>query len=300
MKSIKIAVYTKNMNYGKALARGLALESTGIEVICAENEITDNYDILLTDFETLSEPRTLVLSDDNSKSGYVISKKHSVKEILKNIIKMYLELCGKTFVPQMTNNTQIIGVAGTMGGAGVTAVSLTMGRILAMQSDKTTVYLNCSASDDYTIYIDCDLENTKTVQELIFRLNYEGNVFLQDYIKEDSFGLKIFKGSSKVILDNLHILVKYICASENIEYMILDVGKNTDLLDICHHSFLIGNCNDSRCQGKENILNFSDAKGENRVRKDCDSFEICDQKVSISLEGVFSEDIQTILSSLVN
>lgn len=299
MKKIKIAVCTKNRHYGKALAKGLAEESAGIEIICADSSDADDCDVMLSDFKTPSELQISVLGDKIKESESTISKSLPVGIILKKIIKTYLEATDHMFLPQMIEDTKIVGAGSNVGGAGVSTIAITAGRILSLQSEGKVIYINCSGSEDYNIYFEGNIEKPRTVKELIFRIKYSGKILLDDYIFKDEFGLCVLSAAEDLRIDDIQILLKYLCESKHISYIVIDAGKNIQMMNLCHDQLIISNYNDVRCSYDEGVINNSMIKGKDRIRYDGTSFEKIDNKVRISLEGIFAEDIKDIVQDLV-
>lgn len=298
MKSIKIAVLTKNKRYGEALARGLAEESSGIEIACVDSIERGKYDIIMTDCDGLSGPEILILSDKKGETGGKHYKTFPVKKILEIIIAKYMENTGQKIIPQGICNTYIIGTGSKTGGSGTTSVAITMGRSLALSLEKKVVFLDCTGTNDYRIYSECNFDNSKTIRELIFRIKYDRKVHISEYLSEDCFGLHMFRQESAINKEDINEVILYLCETGFADVIVIDAGKNTELLDVCHKKWLINNEKDKRCLNNTDIINFSEIPGQNRIRFDENSFIRKGEKVDISIEGAFSKDIDDILSEL--
>lgn len=293
MNNIKIAVLTQNKKYGEALARGLAEERSGIEMICIDSIETQEYDIILTDFKSLSGPQILVLSDDKTDEANLVDKHLPVGEIMDFIIDRFIEIKGKCFLPQKSNGTVIVGVASETGGAGGTSVAITLGRILSLQ-EKNVLYLNCSENDDYVLYSECSFESLKSIKELLFRIDEGQKISLQSYTTRDSFGLNMMKPDYKVCSDNVEKLFGFLSEENQYDYIVIDMGRRKEFMECCHHSIVISNCCDSRSKEGGDIYNHSPAERKNSIREDRESFQKKDSNVVISMDGLFATDIKKI------
>lgn len=299
MKTIKIAVLTKNKRYGQALARGIAEETSGIEVICTANEPESDYDILVTDFKDLSEPQILVLSDKNTCDDNLPDKRLPVSKILDKILEKYIQISGKNFITQRSKHLAIIGVGGNTGGAGTTASAIVMGRILALSKEKPVIYINCSPKDDYVEYIDETFDHLKTIKEFIYRITAKQTILLSNYMQEDFSGLRIMKPGELIQRNNLELILKYLDEKSEVEYVVIDAGREKEFFDLCHKTIIINNCKDSRRKEAEEIYNFSLFSGVNNIREDRESFISKGEKVQISMEGTFAEDIKNIIDMIL-
>ena len=80
------------------------------------------------------------------------------------------------------------------------------------------------------------------------------------------------------------------------------MGFQRELAKYCHRNFEIANVMDMRPKLEERpdlIWNFSQDEGRNKIRLDRESFILKNGKVEISMEGVFAEDIEKLVSSII-
>jgi len=295
MKNIKIAVLTKNKKYGEALSRGLAEERTGIEITCIDSTKGADYDILLTDLESLSGPQILVLSDENAPEANLVDRCFSVAKIMNIILDKFIENNGRLFLPQKSKDTVVIGVVGETGGAGATSVAITIGRILSLQ-EKNVIYLNFSDNDDYVIYSECSFESIKSIRELLYRINEGQRINLSSFLTKDSYGLNMMKPDCKICISDTEVLLRFLSEEAQMDYIVVDTGRKKDHIENCHHLIIISNFNDSRSKNNDGaICNHTITEGKNHIREDRETFGKKDHDVVISMDGGFAIDIKRLV-----
>lgn len=316
MEKLKITVNIKNTFYAEALARGLCMENSGIEVVIYAGEdidIKSCQGIVITDRETVTKQNS-----DGILYMWDI-KKLPVKAIMELVSKAYFLKTGKIFEANTKNSPKVWEFFSYMGGAGTTSITLTAARTLAMNEENRVFYMNLTAKDDYRLYFDF-ADEAKPKKQLIYNLTREkissGNrpVDIKDYVIRDTFGVESFlpqerndfsEGESEIKEAVMELLIK----SKRYSHIILDShGKEYGgavKIEVVDNR-------DSRCKvtgrtGDVVIENYrrskknEDSDGECRVfniSEDKESFEMRNEIIEISMIGAFAGKVNEVVLAL--
>ena len=156
-EKIKLVVEMRDRAYAQRLAQRLCELCSGLEIeicgkgeFCEWNDTADGYrlyggcDIVLSDRELSScgLPEDITFLKLQRKECFL-----PVPRILEMLAIAYEQKTGKSFLLKPESAARILSFCADQGGAGVTAVSLTMARLLAGMQDGRVLYLELVPPD---------------------------------------------------------------------------------------------------------------------------------------------------------
>ena len=302
------------------IARGLAEVSPGLEVFLIENRFyytdynLEDFDIIVTDrreFEKYN-PKVIVMEgkgagsfdSDYDNNGQLLGKYARVSEIFKTIVSAYERNNKLTFGGESSGNMQIIALSSLLGGSGVSAAAVTMGRQIAMSTDKKVLYMNMGGSKAWELYAYEAEKALRPARELPHMIENKVLHSLDSYVSSDKYGLKYLERTDKaeMIVDKLREMKTF-------DIVLLDapppsLGINFD------KTCLIQNDKDMRTKydsnsradfkaGKDEevvqIINRSARtdweEGMVRIPEDRNSFVPCEKGIEILMDGDYAAGI---------
>ena len=225
MRKLKLAVFTKEEAYGRALARGLAAESRGLDVrICS------------SDAEAVSEAEGRVIITDRSEIAagmkvYLAAEEQiPVREILKLAAEEYYAKRGEVFVPWSGEGVRILRICSKKGGSGATVVALALARALAETEGRRVLYLNLGAADDHAVYVNAPFAKAAAKRRFIYEACVlEKEIFPTKYAVRDEAGVYYLgvesAGNSLAREADLARLSGFLRRSKFFDYVAADSGK---------------------------------------------------------------------------
>lgn len=206
MKTIKTGLYLKNKQQTQDIARGLAdvsarLEITELEykIRCVDHDI-EEYDIVITDRDDFEQyhPKVLILEgkwrlqyyDEYEREGQLLSRYATVTDILHALIRTWEKNEHISFAQKKDRKTNVLAFCSLMGGSGVSAAAITVGRYLSMNSDKKVLYLNAGGSELWKLYVSYISKVSRPSRELPHLIQNDAVYSLESYVGVDRYGLR--------------------------------------------------------------------------------------------------------------
>ena len=323
MKKLAVAVLSEDMGYAKALSRGLAEERKNIYIkpICVDNfsaaqreklidELTELGYILVADFDINERDELIILTECDvcDLCCNKISKFSPVRAIFQKITEIYFEKNKIEFSYLMEDDTKILGVLSPWHSSGSTVFSIALGRTFAMKTDDPVLYINAGIYDDYMLYMDKSSEKSVSKKELIYNIIQKYPWNMEKYLIKDKYGLFYLCGESgtNTLSERKCIekLILGITKKKMFSYIIID-GMMPDMDYICHEKIAICDCRykrtyfDVRDEDYIQIYNFSYKEDNKCIPKDEESFQVEENHICISMEGVFADKINTIADEVL-
>lgn len=239
MKVMKVCICVKNAKFAADLARGLAerSEKLHISVINADEadtaSKTSECDVIISDEIEKKEydPRYLLLEgmktaacgDMYLSKGHVIDYRSPVSAILKyiNEIGISSNINTVSTAEATENNIQICVLLSTMGGSGVSAAALTMGRLLASEEGRCVLYIHIGKSKSHRCYIAEVQRAIRPSAELVCMLRNGADISADSYLSKDSYGLNLID-----IENGEAYILKYIIEKKLFDTVIIDASAN--------------------------------------------------------------------------
>lgn len=299
MRSIRIIIFFENIRYAESLARGLCYEYAGLNVFFAEDikKLDKQLErgILLTDKALYDPQKTIYFySGDRqteSQFTYCISKGAAVRDILKVIRRVAFEQYG--IKPELCDNSKKIEIFSQKGGSGVTSFAIVLARIMALKTESKVLYVNLGEVDDYWQLAGIDYYSNLSKKQYVFMKEEALSVHLEEYCKEDDFGVSFFKPDIGV--DNIfHSLAKkelmaYLDNEKFFSYIIADSGKR--------------NCGDREAfnislevsRGQVKLFSSENEYITYQIVEDEYAFKSNGKNIAISMLGDYANSIETFI-----
>ena len=239
-KKMKVIIFTGSIDFSRALSnRFVQLDDRlQVQIIKKQDGIFMNEDlsdaVVVTDICISNEPyvekrilflegnRKVKLSDFLRKNNRVISKFSPVNEILVRLKSIAAEIYdGELYCYNIEKSTKTIFLRSDMGGSGVTAISISLGRVTAARPGRRPLYINCTGSDNWKIYCGVDNKPLRPQRELEYMLNKGNCISLSDYVFRDMYGLSYLN-----IKGNVEALINLINKGSDFDTAYVDLGKN--------------------------------------------------------------------------
>lgn len=318
MRRIIVAINLTSRPHMNDIARGLAEASPGLEVFLIENRFyysdynLEDFDIIVTDrreFEKYN-PKVIAMEGkgtgdfnyDYANNGQLLGKYATVSEILKTIVRAYERNNKLTFGGERAEGMQIISVSSLLGGSGVSAAAVTMGRQMAMNAGKSVLYMNMGGSRSWELYTHETEKPLRPARELPHMVENNLLYSLDSYVSSDKYGLKYLEGTEKaeILLDKLREMKSF-------DFVILDAPPPSlrihfDRVCLIHNDKDVRTKYDAAKQGKAfagkeliQIVNRSARtdceEGVFRIPEDRDSFVPCEKGIEILMDGDYAARI---------
>lgn len=236
---MKVSICVKNDKYAADLARGLAerSEQLNISVVSgsesqAMSELGDCDVVISDEIEKKDyDPRYLLLegmeasvyTDMYRSEGHVIDYRSPTSVIIKHVNEIAVRTnSGRVSIQDATENSiQICVLLSTMGGSGVSAAALTMGRILASEEGQRVLYIHIGKSKSHSCYVREAQYAIRPSAELVCMLRNDADISADSYLSKDSYGLHIID-----IKDGEVYILKYIIENKLFDTVIIDTSSD--------------------------------------------------------------------------
>ena len=240
MESIKLAIFTHDIDYGIELGEALSIFRNNFIVKVFEDiseletlydsKVESGFDLLLLELDTDKMPET-VLKDigkmsetfgndkriirltevradcakDVESMVFVLYKFSAVQDLVADILLYYSLLCGKKMFSPPNENMKMIAFCSAKGGAGKTTVALGVGQALRRYYSKSVLYLNFEEVESTLLYMKKREGGLDLCAYLYYFLKPGGKKpDLEAFLTSDKFGVKTFvPGASTNELLNL-------------------------------------------------------------------------------------------------
>jgi hypothetical protein len=309
-KKLKIAIFTEEKEYGKALAKGLCIQSSGLEILLADSleeakKYVGDIGIILTD----------VSNFQGENVAFIDNVALPTDEILKIIAKVYFQLTSENFNPKITDeeNLKVWSFGSLVGGSGVTSCAIVASRMLAAENNQV-LYMNWSLYDDYEIYCQGNFDDIFPKGKLIYAAKTNSKILLDNCFSKDSYGVWHLKPSENINelfeFEDGKRLLEFLEKEKRFSHIILDLGKvSKDYQPISDVTVEVANFKDLRCSVASSwanwvIVNFSNAqrdRGDNKeihIVKDDICFRQESGKIKISDESKFVDGVSLLVKAL--
>lgn len=188
LEIIRVGIQIRDRGYAEALVRGLSRESRNMAFLLDE---TENTNLVLTDMaypEEYKLDRYLYLVAGNEVAvdrEDLIFRYEDCRSIVNRLTCLYYLLTGRNLEYQGTTVFRAISFVSGTGGAGVTSLCLSVGRMMSILYGCHCLYLSLTPLDGAGQYEGiCD---GRDLQKLFFRLETKQEVPLGAHIVSDGY-----------------------------------------------------------------------------------------------------------------
>ncbi len=332
MENIRIALITKDKEYGRAL--GLALVDvyrnftvTLFNSVPVHNEL-DTMDIVLSDISEDYEicGKNIFLTEKNSQvdrnyeEGYFCVYKYSnVRQLAGELLFIYSAVTGRKAAPIRNVNAKIIVFGAVEGGCGCTSAAMGFARELRRFHEKKVMYLSLEELESTTNYMEQFSEGKSVSDYLYYLLNSTADdkfPFLESYILVDEFGVEAFVPSpgrnvmKSLSPEEMQFFIGAVLDTGGYDMMIIDAGCSLEksiltCYEMANNIFLVSSRENKIKEGRfiEYLMYSKGEKVSDRVVQvelplDPESFTIQGNIRNIKPEGVFGKKIKEMTDSI--
>lgn len=282
MRKLKIAVFTKEKEYALDLARGLCSQSSGIEVLVAEDEAqafdyVGQTGVVITDKDTGSAPQTLVLTGEKAREDLIagnikkIYKISPISEILQAAVAVCFENTGEVFYPEQGSQLKVWEFFSPCGGSGTTSIALICAGLLASEPGEKVLYINLGITDDYETYTDICFDKVCSKRRFIYAVETQSKIMTDNCFAVDGYGVFYFKPETEkngfLYETDKNKIINFLKMSRKFTHVIIDSGKRGANFSACSDlMFKILSEKDARRDkeatgGEMEVVNFSSTSG---------------------------------------
>ena len=270
MKPVKITVSTKEPGLALDLARGLADRGKGAMIMVAEapEMCFGDTEVLVTDFDEKIVsaagfgPSEVVWMDETSLP---VSRLY---EKIMDFVWNKRDAAGETHgfaEAGKHGDMRVISLFSRQGGSGVTALSVTLGRMLAGMYGEKVLYVCLSADDHSILYRDrrADSQNGPLMQELLYRMSRRRPFCIERFTERDMYGLEyLCCGNEACSLESmdsgqLDSFLKEVGRAGNYRWILLDAGTRK----VRSAGMQVEICSQTDCRSRAGMTDRQDTEG---------------------------------------
>lgn len=248
MAIITVGILSEDMNYGKALAKGLSREASPMEFFVMDKnswdsqsglDIASDLDMVLTDMDICGENIIRLMDTPQceniyGESPFAVFRYKKSRSLINDLLFVYFKLTGKRVECKNDEGARIIAFGGMSGGAGTTSTAIATAIMMHRLYGKRSIYLNVSPLDDSMKYLGAN-QATDIVKLLYYLesdpegdMNIPVESFINeyceglDYLSSSLFGITLNSASQDTLmrlLGKIQDLGKYEC-------VIVDMGTS--------------------------------------------------------------------------
>ena len=252
METMKVGIYVSNENYAKDMARWLAGRNSQISIDILDGQPRDEkqFDILISDKasfhkgleddQRLGLPKNLRMMRDSE--GMVCVNERApmpMHEVYAEMLDVYRNMYGISFEKKRLSKTIVYRFASMAGGSGVSAISITMARLLVCKGSKV-LYINAGGSASWRLYASGCPEPLRGSDELELMIKTQTGFSLASYVQTDDYGLEILE-----IRRNIRKVIEYIAKLGIYDAVVVDMPEG-DYTGWADSTFLVLNEKDVR------------------------------------------------------
>lgn len=243
MEFIRIAIYTKDEDYGEMLSKRLTqfyprfFVTLLSESMLSDTNFREQYDLVLID--GLKEPLkgkyiglVTSLNDVRIKEDsleYKLYKYGNIREIVRHLLFIYGKLSGNKIAYSYNQNGQVIAFISSRGGSGVTSIAKSTANALSRFKDKKVLYFSLEE-----VLFDTPNTNIKRLDEFLYHYREErpNATYLECYMLVNiwntwKFNTSLGKNSIKELDSNeLEELINFIKDYGDFDYICIDCSQH--------------------------------------------------------------------------
>lgn len=287
MENIKLAIITKDREYGRALGFALIDVYKNFTVTLYQSEPVHKrltaFDLVLTDIGIDKQKNVIFLVEKPSmmekneeEQDFRLYKYGNVRQLAGELLFIYSYLTGRKALPIKKKDMKLIAFCAMEGGTGCTAVAIALARELSRFHDKKVMYLSLEELESTLDYMEGFSEG-KSIGEYLYHLfNQEGQngiPFIESFLIFDDHGVEAFLPSpGRNVLKSLspqemQIFISAVMDAGRYDVLVLDLGfcldKNVlSCYEMANHICMVANQETSMSREERFIDYLTFLKGE--------------------------------------
>lgn len=250
MENIKLALITKDQEYGRAL--GLALVEvyknftvTLYQSAPLHNEL-DRVDLILSDQEEQDTIRRnwiqLVEKASQADKNYEdkefrLYKYSNVRQLAGELLFIYTILTGRKAAPMRNTNAKVIVFGSAEGGSGCTSAAIAFARELRRFHGKKVIYISLEEIESTLEYMK-PFHNGNSISDYLYYLFNSNDSqhfpFLESFLVVDDYGIDAFMPSpgrnvlKTLTSEEMQYFISAVLDTGNYDAIIIDASDNLD------------------------------------------------------------------------
>ena len=248
MENIKIALITKDRDYGKAL--GLALVDvyrnftvTLFQSVPLHNEL-DKMDLVLIDNDVnikingkniwLAEKQSQIYKDYEEKI-FRLYKYSNVRNLAGELLFIYASLTGRKAIPVRNTNAKIVVFSCVEGGAGCTSAAISFAQEMSRYHGKKVIYISLEEIESTMEYVEKGAVSKSISEYLYYLFNSKDDQrfpFIESFTVTDKYRVESFMPSpgrnllNSLSKEEMQFFVSAVLDTGGYDVMVIDVSNN--------------------------------------------------------------------------
>ncbi len=292
MENIKLAIITKDREYGRALGFGLIDVYKNFTVTLYQSEPVhtglEAFDLVLTDAGIQQQQNVIFLVEKPSmvekneeEQDFRLYKYGNVRQLAGDLLFIYSHLTGRKALPIKKQDMKLIAFGSMEGGTGCTAAAMALARELSRFHDQKVMYLSLEELESTLDYME-DFPEGKSIGEYLYHLfNQDGRTgipFIESFLVFDDHGVEAFLPSpgrnvlKSLSPEEMRIFISAVMDTGRYDVLVLDLGfcldKNVlSCYEMANHICMVANEETSVSREERFIEYVTFLKGESLTER---------------------------------
>ncbi len=277
MENIKLAVITKDKEYGRALGFALVDVYKNFTVTLYQSEPVhsqlESFDLILKDYEKGDHNRRYIylvekpsLTEKNyEEQDFRLYKYSNVRQLVGELLFIYSSVTGRKAIPIKNQEMRIIAFCGVEGGAGCTTASIALAQELQRFHGKRVMYLSLEEMESTLEYME-PFPDGKSISEYLYHLFNEKEEdrlpFIESFLVCDHYGVDAFLPSpgrnalKSLNAEEIQLFIGAVMDTGRYDILILDLGCSLDKNALCCYEMANNIC----LIAKEEKMNYKEGR----------------------------------------
>lgn len=287
MENIKLAIITKDREYGRALGFALIDVYKNFTVTLYQSEPVHNqleaFDLVLTDAGVKKQRNVVFLVEKPSlvekneeEQDFKLYKYGNVRQLAGELLFIYGHLTGRKALPVKKQDMKLIAFCSVEGGTGCTAAAMALAQELSRFHDQKVMYLSFEELESTLDYMK-DFPDGKSIGEYLYHLfdqdDRKGIPFIESFLVFDDHGVEAFLPSpgrnvlKSLSPDETRLFVSAVMDTGRYDVLVMDLGfcldKNVlSCYEMANHICMVANQRTSVSREERFIEYLTFLKGE--------------------------------------
>ena len=307
MEIIKVGIRVKDPGFGKALAKGIAIQ--GRKILLTAEEEQEPYDLILTD-DIPVEKREIFLSENKEKDILLQEMPYSVYrytdscKMTEILYYAFFKLTGKTLSCGENRKCHLITAMSLSGGAYATTVLLSLAEYFSVNYGRKCLYFSlCPTNTIAGEHAAHRGSFLKLIYYLQDKADFPIGIFISktenvDYLATEIFNPSFMEMNKELLL----VLLEKLNREEIYDFLLVDTGNH-----ISYETMKIGEVSEGMVLFRKYGRSFTELpeiKGKDRVldvitavpsgKKNGEGTAQVRTSENLLLQGEYEKDIETI------
>lgn len=307
MENMKLAIITKDQEYGRALGFALINAYRNFTVTLYQSEPIHNqleaFDLVLTDSQMEQQGNVIFLVEkpsmvewNDEKRDFRLYKYGNVRRLAGDLLFIYSQFTGRKALPIKKQDMKLIAFCSVEGGIGCTAAAMALARELSRFHDQKVMYVSLEELESTLDYMEGFPEG-KSISEYLYHLFSESDMsrlpFIESFLVFDDYGVEAFLPSpGRNVLKSLspeetQRFIGAVMDTGRYDVLMLDIGSSLDknalsCYEMANRIYMVANQAVSMSKEERFIEYLTFLKGEKlaeRIVKIVNRFPKTDQEI---------------------